>query len=927
MKKLLLGLMMLFAFNAFTQSTHTVDFEPAGVGAGWDWTVAENADNPPLEFIANPVSGGINTTATVAKFTARLTGNPWALCFTDDDGEFTFDATNATVTIMVYKPVISNIGMKFEGSSPAVEIQIPNTVTNQWEEITFDFSASIGNTYSRLVIIPDFDMAGRTQENIIYFDNIQVPDGVITGPLPEPTTVPPIPPHAAVDVISIYSDTYTNIPGTDFNPNWGQSTTVTVDYLAAGNNTLKYENLNYQGTQFASALDVSGYENLHVDFWTPNSTDLGIFLISSGPVEVEYLLVPPGTTESWQSLDIPLTAFAGVNLADVIQFKVDGNGTVYFDNWYFWKTPGGAGTDATLSDLQVDGTTVAGFLPTTLSYDVELPYGTTIVPTVTATTNDPLASHIVNDAASLPGTTEVVVTAENGINTLTYNVNFTVAGPEPTTVPPIPPHAAADVISIYSDTYTNIPGTDFNPNWGQSTTVTVDYVAAGNNTLKYENLNYQGTQFASALDVSGYENLHVDFWTPNSTDLGIFLISTGPIEIEYLLVPPGTTESWQSLDIPLTAFAGINLADVIQFKVDGNGTIYFDNWYFWKSPASTVWTGSVDNNWHDAGNWDNGIPGSASDVTIPSGLTNYPTISAAASCNNITLVSDAVGTATLVDNGYLTVNGTATVQRYYPTGGTTFEEWHLISSPVSDAQANVYSGYYVQWYQEATTTWFDVVSLTDPLTSLQGFAFWAPNDGMSFDYVGTMGDGPYVLPISASGPVPEHWNLFGNPYPSTLDWDLVSPANLANLQSGAVYYLDQATGAYVSYNGGMGGGSRYVPSGQGFFVSGANDGAPFTVDNTMRSHAGGSTYYKADFDNLLVLTAEGNDYSDVTYLRFDEEATVGIDKQFDAYKILAVSNPNLPLLYTVGGDKLSINVLPQAEMITYRHPPNRAVES
>jgi len=594
MKKLLLGLMMLFAFNAFTQSTHTVDFEPAGVGAGWDWTVAENADNPPLEFIANPVSGGINTTATVAKFTARLTGNPWALCFTDDDGEFTFDATNATVTIMVYKPVISNIGMKFEGSSPAVEIQIPNTVTNQWEEITFDFSASIGNTYSRLVIIPDFDMAGRTQENIIYFDNIQVPDGVITGPLPEPTTVPPIPPHAAVDVISIYSDTYTNIPGTDFNPNWGQSTTVTVDYLAAGNNTLKYENLNYQGTQFASALDVSGYENLHVDFWTPNSTDLGIFLISSGPVEVEYLLVPPGTTESWQSLDIPLTAFAGVNLADVIQFKVDGNGTVYFDNWYFWKTPGGAGTDATLSDLQVDGTTVAGFLPTTLSYDVELPYGTTIVPTVTATPNDPLASHVVNPAASLPGTTEVVVTAENGINTLTYNVNFTVAGPEPTTVPPIPPHAAADVISIYSDTYTTISGVDYNPNWGQTTIVTVDYIAAGNNTLRYENLNYQGTDWnGNPQNVSGHEYLHVDFWTSNSTDLGIYLVSNvWPNNVEFEYVFTIQTEQWVSVDIPLTYFSGggVDLADARQFKVEGNGDIWFDNLYFWKSPGGGTLT-------------------------------------------------------------------------------------------------------------------------------------------------------------------------------------------------------------------------------------------------------------------------------------------------------------------------------------------------
>ena len=60
---------------AFAQVTHTIDFETGGVGADWNWTMAENGDNPPLEFIANPVSGGINTTATVAKFTARVDGS------------------------------------------------------------------------------------------------------------------------------------------------------------------------------------------------------------------------------------------------------------------------------------------------------------------------------------------------------------------------------------------------------------------------------------------------------------------------------------------------------------------------------------------------------------------------------------------------------------------------------------------------------------------------------------------------------------------------------------------------------------------------------------------------------------------------------------------------------------------------------------
>ncbi len=332
----LIILSVFFAGTIFAQSTHTIDFEPAGTGADWSWTVTENGDNPPLEFVGNPDNTGINTSATAAKFIARAAGNAWALTFTDGDGEFTFDASNSIVKIMVYKPTISNVGMKFEGMSPAVEIQIPNTLTNQWEELTFDFSASIGNSYSRIVIIPDFDT--RAEDHTIYFDNIMVPDGEVSGPLPEPETAPPVPAHAAADVISVYTEVYPNLAGTNFNPNWGQSTSVTIDYNVAGNNTLKYENLNYQGTEFTNQ-DVSGYDFLHVDFWTPNSTTLDFFLISPGN-ETGYAL--PITTETWVSVDIPLSQYVPpVNLSDVFQFKVVGNGTVYFDNWYFWKEPSG----------------------------------------------------------------------------------------------------------------------------------------------------------------------------------------------------------------------------------------------------------------------------------------------------------------------------------------------------------------------------------------------------------------------------------------------------------------------------------------------------------------------------------------------------------------------------------------------------------
>jgi predicted extracellular nuclease len=87
------------------------------------------------------------------------------------------------------------------------------------------------------------------------------------------------------------------------------------------------------------------------------------------------------------------------------------------------------GNDATLSDLKVDGVTVTGFDPATLTYDVELPYGTTTVPTVTYTLNDAKATAIKTDAAALPGSTTVAVTAEDGLVSQTYTINFTIAAP------------------------------------------------------------------------------------------------------------------------------------------------------------------------------------------------------------------------------------------------------------------------------------------------------------------------------------------------------------------------------------------------------------------------------------------------------------------------------------------------------------------
>lgn len=352
MKKTTIILLMLIASVSFAQN-NPVDFESGGSGAGWTWAVFENDSNPPLEIITNPDQSGVNSSATVAKFTALQTGNPWAGCESahgdSDLGPFELDATNSTIKIMVWKSVISDVGIKLVAATgwAMPEIKVANTLTNQWEELTFDFSAypnppGSEGMYDQIVIFPDFNLAGRTQDNIIYFDNITFNEqGATPG---EPTVAASTPPvRNPEDVISVFSGAYTNVPGTDFNPNWGQTTVVTFP-LIAGNETMKYANFNYQGTQFASALDLSGMETMHLDMWTADASSENISLISTGPVETPYALQI--TPDQWVSYDIPLTAFTGVNLADVIQLKFDGgNGSqaIYLDNIYFYIEGGVAG--------------------------------------------------------------------------------------------------------------------------------------------------------------------------------------------------------------------------------------------------------------------------------------------------------------------------------------------------------------------------------------------------------------------------------------------------------------------------------------------------------------------------------------------------------------------------------------------------------
>jgi hypothetical protein len=84
-------------------------------------------------------------------------------------------------------------------------------------------------------------------------------------------------------------------------------------------------------------------------------------------------------------------------------------------------------TDATLMAIMPNGNTIPNFVSTTTFYEYGVPVGTTVVPTITASTTDPNAMYSVVDAAEIPGISVITVTAEDGSTMAEYKVSIVIA--------------------------------------------------------------------------------------------------------------------------------------------------------------------------------------------------------------------------------------------------------------------------------------------------------------------------------------------------------------------------------------------------------------------------------------------------------------------------------------------------------------------
>jgi len=399
-------------------------------------------------------------------------------------------------------------------------------------------------------------------------------------PLTTPAPTPPV--RVSTDVMSVYSNAYTPVPGTrNYNPNWGQSTVVTNETIGA-DNLLKYSNLNFQGTDFGGNIDVSGMTFVHIDVYSLNETSLSFYLISTATGERQVALTPL-TQNGWNSYDIPLTSYtsqSGFSVASLFQFKMVGSGgkTIYVDNMYFWK-PAAELINPTIAlgdinkmvgdaDFTVSATSDS---PGTISYGSSNP----AVVTISGTT-----VHIVGAGTATITASQVASGLYNpGSTTATLTVTYP---PLATAAPTPPARNPWDVISLYSSAYT-----PYSELACQNIASTSDVQLEGNDTKLMANFNIEIFTFTAA-NLTPMTTLHMDVYSNDCTAMNIWLLNNGDRNAQITLLP----NQWNSIDIPMATYTnqGLNPNGVFFMKFEslngGEKTVYVDNIYFYR-PATT----------------------------------------------------------------------------------------------------------------------------------------------------------------------------------------------------------------------------------------------------------------------------------------------------------------------------------------------------
>jgi hypothetical protein len=328
---------------------------------------------------------------------------------------------------------------------------------------------------------------------------------------------------------------------------------------------------------------------------------------------------------------------------------------------------------------------------------------------------------------------------------------------------------------------------------------------------------------------------------------------------------------------------------------------------------------------------------------------------------NLIIKSNADGTARIGTSAG-TISGNVVVERYLPA---TRRAYRFLAAPVTTT-----GGVYASWQESGTnaaglgiqvsgiagaapggvddntgldktltgsssmftyngSAWAAVTNTkTTQLTPGAGFRVLVRGDRLTDLYAsstpaatattikatGAVGQGTITLSSLLDG-----FNLIGNPYPSSIDWNATdwSAARTASNVNNAIYIYNPTNVAstnmtYPAYVDGVGtnGGNNIIRSGQAFFVHAAAAGASISFLEAYKSTTVTGGFFRSALPEMMRVTyMQNNEHLDDIVIRFNDDAQADFDPRFDAISMGGDANG---LASFKNADRLAIHTRPTA---------------
>lgn len=327
----------------------------------------------------------------------------------------------------------------------------------------------------------------------------------------------------------------------------------------------------------------------------------------------------------------------------------------------------------------------------------------------------------------------------------------------------------------------------------------------------------------------------------------------------------------------------------------------------------------------------------------------------------LTLISTGDSTASIAQITSGTISGDIIAQRFIP-GGSGKRKWRFLSSPVNvsgsitlaqfkddifvTAPSEAGGGFDVNPFAKNSSIrtyvesvagtinngWTDPTNITNTISTAQGvevfvrgsralanpYLNWTVPDNVVIDYIGAANTGTINRSLTYTNNSQinaDGFNLVGNPYPCTIDWQAASGWTRTNMQN-FIWVYDPVLGTYgtISSSGTKTGNlniTRYIASGQAFFVRATSSGASLQFTETVKVLQTPFNFYKgSEPQNLLPLLGmsltyvEDQNLTDRCLVEFNPEGTnIGKD-DFDAVKFF---NDKINI-YTISDDAVPLAI-------------------